>query len=187
MAQKRIKHTDQEWFDLITECRRSQRNVKVWCEQHGITVKAFIIIHSCCGRRGIQSPQKLPQVLSRKSRRLSVWMFPKCSVPPNPESPLLSQKRAGPPSALASMESTWKLQTMQAGNFSQICSKSCWNHVRRSFRGIKTLSGHGAYRYAPLHRWTDDDHPGYLSDGPLCECALSLLRQKIRPPESTAS
>ena len=41
MAQKHIKHMDQEWFDLITECRRSQRNVKVWCEQHGITVKTF--------------------------------------------------------------------------------------------------------------------------------------------------
>lgn len=26
MAQKRIKHTDQEWFDLITECRTSKLN-----------------------------------------------------------------------------------------------------------------------------------------------------------------
>ena len=41
MAQKRIKHTDQEWFDLITECRTSKLKVKDWCKQHGITAKAL--------------------------------------------------------------------------------------------------------------------------------------------------
>jgi len=37
MAQKRIKRTDQEWFDLIKDCKTSSLKVKIWCEQHGIT------------------------------------------------------------------------------------------------------------------------------------------------------
>ncbi len=40
MAQKRIKRTDQEWFELIKDCKTSSLKVKIWCEQHGITAKA---------------------------------------------------------------------------------------------------------------------------------------------------
>lgn len=40
MAQKRIKRTDQEWFELIKDCKTSSLKVKTWCEQHGITAKA---------------------------------------------------------------------------------------------------------------------------------------------------
>ncbi len=34
MAQKRIKRTDQEWFDLIKDCKNSSLKVKIWCEQY---------------------------------------------------------------------------------------------------------------------------------------------------------
>lgn len=33
MAQKCIKRTDQEWFELIKDCQTSSLNVKTWCEQ----------------------------------------------------------------------------------------------------------------------------------------------------------
>ena len=33
MVQKRIRRTDQEWLDLIRECRRSGLTDKAWCEQ----------------------------------------------------------------------------------------------------------------------------------------------------------
>ena len=36
MAQKRIKRTDQEWFDLIKDCKTSSLKVKIWCEQQEI-------------------------------------------------------------------------------------------------------------------------------------------------------
>ena len=41
MAQHRIKRTDQEWFDLITDCQTSGLKVTTWCEQHSITTKAL--------------------------------------------------------------------------------------------------------------------------------------------------
>ena len=34
MAQKRIKRTDREWFDLIKDCKTSSLKVKIWCEQY---------------------------------------------------------------------------------------------------------------------------------------------------------
>ncbi len=45
MAQKRIKRTDQEWFELIKDCKSSSLKVKTWCEQHGITAKAPQSVH----------------------------------------------------------------------------------------------------------------------------------------------
>lgn len=58
MAQKRIKHTDQEWFDLITECRTSKLKVKVWCEQHGITAKALYYHTRQLRQKGYPIPPK---------------------------------------------------------------------------------------------------------------------------------
>lgn len=58
MAQKRIKHTDQEWFDLIRECRTSELKVKVWCEQHGITPKALYYHTRQLRQKGYSIPQK---------------------------------------------------------------------------------------------------------------------------------
>lgn len=41
MASKRLKRTDQEWFDLIQDCRTSGLKINRWCAQHGITLKAL--------------------------------------------------------------------------------------------------------------------------------------------------
>lgn len=41
MVQKRIRRTDQEWLDLIQECRRSGLTDKAWCEQQHIQRSTF--------------------------------------------------------------------------------------------------------------------------------------------------
>lgn len=70
MAQKRIKHTDQEWFDLITECRTSKLKVKVWCEQHGITAKALYYHTRQLRQKGYPIPQKPTTDLHREKQEV---------------------------------------------------------------------------------------------------------------------
>jgi hypothetical protein len=41
MVQKYIKRTDQEWLDLIQECRTSGLTDKEWCEQQHIQRSSF--------------------------------------------------------------------------------------------------------------------------------------------------
>ncbi len=41
MVQKRIRRTDQEWLDLIQECRTSGLTDKEWCEQQHIQRSNF--------------------------------------------------------------------------------------------------------------------------------------------------
>ena len=41
MVQKQAKRSEQEWMNLIQECRASGLSDKDWCEQHGIPVSSF--------------------------------------------------------------------------------------------------------------------------------------------------
>ena len=41
MVQKRSNRTDQEWMELIKECRSSGLTDKDWCDRHGITRSNF--------------------------------------------------------------------------------------------------------------------------------------------------
>lgn len=41
MVQKNQRRTDQEWFNLIQECRVSGLSDKDWCEQHHIPISSF--------------------------------------------------------------------------------------------------------------------------------------------------
>lgn len=61
MAQKRIKRTDQEWLDLIKDCKTSSLKVKIWCEQHGITAKAIDYHTRRLRQKGYTIPQRIPQ------------------------------------------------------------------------------------------------------------------------------
>lgn len=63
MAQKRIKRTDQEWFDLIKDCKTSSLKVKIWCEQHGITEKAIGYHTRRLRQKGYTIPRKIPQAI----------------------------------------------------------------------------------------------------------------------------
>lgn len=56
MAQKRMKRTDQEWFDLISDCKTSSLKVKNWCEQNGITAKALYYHTRRLRQKGYQIP-----------------------------------------------------------------------------------------------------------------------------------
>ena len=67
MAQHRIKHTDQEWFDLINNCRTSGLKVKTWCEQQGITAKALYYHTRQLRQKGYELPQRaLPSIPAQK-------------------------------------------------------------------------------------------------------------------------
>ena len=87
MAQKRIKHTDQDWFDLITECRRSQRNVKVWCEQHGITVKAFYYHTQLLRQKGYPIPPKTATSPLQEKQEVVCLDVPKVLCPAKSRKP----------------------------------------------------------------------------------------------------
>ena len=41
MVQKYVRRSEQEWMDLIQECRTSGFSDKDWCEQQGIPVSSF--------------------------------------------------------------------------------------------------------------------------------------------------
>lgn len=58
MAQKRCNFTDQEWLSLIQDCRTSGLTVNTWCEQHGITHKAFYYHIRKLRQKGFSIPQK---------------------------------------------------------------------------------------------------------------------------------
>lgn len=41
MPQKRKKHSDQEWLELIQECRASGLPDREWCQIHSISINTF--------------------------------------------------------------------------------------------------------------------------------------------------
>lgn len=41
MATTRMKHSDEEWLDLITQCRRSGHTDADWCRDHSIPISSF--------------------------------------------------------------------------------------------------------------------------------------------------
>lgn len=59
MASKRLKLTDQEWFDLIQDCRTSGLKINGWCEQHGITLKALYYHTRRLQQKGYSIPERV--------------------------------------------------------------------------------------------------------------------------------
>ena len=41
MSEKRNRRSDDEWFQIITECRQSGLSDRAWCEQHDIKISTF--------------------------------------------------------------------------------------------------------------------------------------------------
>lgn len=41
MGNKYIRHTDEEWLAIISECRSSGLTDKTWCQDHHITLSTF--------------------------------------------------------------------------------------------------------------------------------------------------
>ena len=71
MNQNHMKLTDQEWFDLIRDCRSSGLTVRDWCSRHDLTVKAFTIIRTSCVKKGMRVLTKPCHLFLRKNRRSS--------------------------------------------------------------------------------------------------------------------
>ncbi len=58
MNQNHMKLTDQEWFDLIRDCRSSGLTVRDWCSRHDLTVKAFYYHTHQLRKKGYAVPDK---------------------------------------------------------------------------------------------------------------------------------
>lgn len=41
MIQQQIKRSEQEWMDIIQECRTSSFSDRAWCSEHGIPISSF--------------------------------------------------------------------------------------------------------------------------------------------------
>ena len=96
VAQKRIKRTDQEWFDLITECRTSELKVKVWCEQHGITAKALYYHTRQLRQKEYTIPQKSATDLHQEKQEVVCLDVPEVLFPDRSRmpAPLTDESRA---------------------------------------------------------------------------------------------
>lgn len=55
----RLKRTDQEWFDLIQDCRTSGLKINSWCEQHSITLKALYYHTRWLQQKGYSIPGRV--------------------------------------------------------------------------------------------------------------------------------
>ena len=171
MAQKRIKRTDQEWFDLIKDCKTSSLKVKIWCEQHGITAKAIDYHTRRLRQKGYTIPQRIPQTFPCEKQEIVCLDISKS---------LFARQEKIPSHRLGSL-------IMQRRKPSKIPFLRCAACVRRYFRSIKALPDNRAYRYEAFHQWPYGDNPGYLPDGPLRKHTVSFLRQVDRPAQSTVS
>ena len=72
MARKRIKHTDQEWLDLILDCKKSSATNQTWCEQHSITIKALAYHTRRLRQLGYEIPNKTPVSVPREKQKQEV-------------------------------------------------------------------------------------------------------------------
>ena len=72
MARKRVRHTDQEWLDLILDCKKSSVTNQTWCEQHSTTIKALAYHTRRLRRLGYEIPNKTPVSVPREKQKQEV-------------------------------------------------------------------------------------------------------------------
>ena len=60
MARKYTKRTDDEWLAMLQDCMSSGMTIKAWCQQHGITCKAFYYHRRVLCQMGYDIPQRQP-------------------------------------------------------------------------------------------------------------------------------
>lgn len=94
MVQKQTKRNEQEWIDLIQECRTSGLSDKEWCFQHGIPVSTFynrvttLRKKSCsipaASRRAVSSSQQVvPVTIIEETPTLPVEEIQNASISGN--------------------------------------------------------------------------------------------------------
>ncbi|MCD7790268.1 MAG: hypothetical protein LUH55_06960 [Bacteroides thetaiotaomicron] len=62
MTRMRIRHTDQEWFDMIRDCMACGLTITDWCRQQDITIKAFYYHVNQLRQKGYPIPQRTAPV-----------------------------------------------------------------------------------------------------------------------------
>lgn len=58
MARKYTKRTDDEWLAMLQDCMSSGLTIKAWCQQHGITSKAFYYHKRVLCQMGYDIPKR---------------------------------------------------------------------------------------------------------------------------------
>ena len=72
MARKRVKHTDQEWLDLILDCKQSSVTNRIWCEQHSMTIKTLAYHTQRLRQLGYEIPNKIPVSVPHEKQKQEV-------------------------------------------------------------------------------------------------------------------
>ena len=83
MVQKQTKRNEQEWIDLIQECRTSGLSDKEWCFQHGIPVSTFYNRVTTLRKKACSIP-----AASRRAVSSSQQVVPVTIIEENPTLPV---------------------------------------------------------------------------------------------------
>lgn len=69
METKYIRRTDDEWLNIINECRTSGCSDKLWCQEHNITLSTFyyqirrLRKKACCIPKPVNSSVNIQEVV----------------------------------------------------------------------------------------------------------------------------
>lgn len=69
MENKYLRHTDDEWLDIISECRSSGDSDRIWCQEHHITLSTFyyqirrLRKKACCIPEPVKSAGRAQEVV----------------------------------------------------------------------------------------------------------------------------
>lgn len=85
MVQKQIKRNEQEWVDLIQECRTSGLSDKEWCFQHGIPVSTFYNRVTTLRKKACSIPAASRSVVSSSQQVVPVTIIEDGSTFPEDE------------------------------------------------------------------------------------------------------
>lgn len=69
METKYIRRTDDEWLNIINECRSSSDSDRIWCQEHNITLSTFyyqirrLRKKACCIPKPVNSSVNIQEVV----------------------------------------------------------------------------------------------------------------------------
>ena len=75
MVQKQTKRNEQEWIELIQECRTSGLSDKEWCFRHGIPISTFYNRVTALRKRACSIPSASRNVVSSSQQVVPVTII----------------------------------------------------------------------------------------------------------------
>lgn len=197
MTQIRAKcRSQEEWLQLIQECRSSGLTDRTWCEQHGIMVSSFYNAVKRLRKKLVISltfPLRkhmhwiLPPLINRKLSRL---IYVRIQI----RKQFCLQNRWILKRTLTihiRLNLWWMTFPLRSAirQIRSFCSRSSECYVRYSasgyFRCRCHLYRYRLYRYEKIYWWIMRPHSGTVPTGRELKCSLSVLRQKMWPHQST--